>query len=146
MRMSAAPTRLKATTNSQKSGRILTVSSAKHCQHSGCEVAVGGERSEAGGQIGADDAWKDEDEPEEAEAVQSGDGTLRLDPVHRLEPGPNIRAEAKQPRDVTENEMHLEDGCRGHSGLLSSVSWRGLEHRGQDAEPAFHEISPKIGG
>ena len=55
----------------------------QHGQHPGCEVAIGGERGEAGGQIGADDAGNDEDEPEEAEAVQSGDGALRFDPVHR---------------------------------------------------------------
>ena len=61
---------------------------------------VGGERGEAGGQIGADDAWKNEDQPEEAEAVQSRDGALRFKPVHRLEPGQDVHAEAKQPRDI----------------------------------------------
>jgi hypothetical protein len=41
------------------------------------------------------------DEPEEAEAMQSSDGTMRCDQVHRLEPGQEVRAEAKQPRDIT---------------------------------------------
>src|SRR6266568_1344178 len=60
---------------------------------------VGGEHGEVGGQIGAYDARKDEDEPEEAEAVQSSDGALRCDPVHRPEPRQTVCAEAKQPRD-----------------------------------------------
>ena len=38
-------------------------------QHSGCEVAVGGECGKAGRQIGSDDTGKDKDKPEEAEAV-----------------------------------------------------------------------------
>src|SRR5262249_2169760 len=83
-------------------------------EHSGCEVAVGGEDREVRRQMGTDDAWNDEDEPEEPEAVQRSDGTLRLDLVHRLEPGPEVRAEAEQPRHVTENEMQVEDGCRRH--------------------------------
>src|SRR4029077_1459519 len=65
-----------------------------------CEVAIRGELSEASGQIGADDSGKDKDQPEEAEAVQSGDGPLRFNPVHCLEPGPEVGAEAKQPRDI----------------------------------------------
>src|SRR3984893_16157911 len=84
------------------------------CQHPGCKVTVGSEGGEASRQIGADDARNDEDEPEEAEAVQNSDGALRLDLVHRLEPGPHVRAEAKQPRDVTQDEMYLENGCRRH--------------------------------
>jgi hypothetical protein len=40
----------------------------QHGQHPGCEVAPGGEHGETGGQIGAYDARKDEDEPEKAEA------------------------------------------------------------------------------
>ena len=70
-------------------------------QHPGCEVAVGGESGEAGGQMGANDAWKDKDQPEEAEAMQSSDGPLRFQPVHRPESGQDVRAEAKQPRDIT---------------------------------------------
>ena len=77
-------------------------------QHSGREVTVGGESGEAGGQIGADDARKDKDQPEEAKAVQCGDGALGIEPVHRLEPGQNVRAEAEQARDIAENEMQLE--------------------------------------
>jgi hypothetical protein len=69
-------------------------------EHPGCQVSVGGERGEASGwQIRADDAWKNKDEPEEAEAVQRSDGALRCDQVHRLEPGQDVHAEAKQPRD-----------------------------------------------
>jgi hypothetical protein len=55
---------------------------------------------------------QDKDESEEAEAVQYSDGTLRCDPVHRPEPRQKVRAEAKQPRDITKNEMHSEDGFR----------------------------------
>ena len=69
-------------------------------QHPGCEVAVGGERGEAGGQIGADDAGKDKDEPEEAKAVQRSDDAVCFEPVHRPEPGQNVSAETKQPRDI----------------------------------------------
>jgi hypothetical protein len=42
---------------------------------------VGSERGEASWQI-ADDTWKDKDEPEEAEAVQSSDGAMRFDLIH----------------------------------------------------------------
>jgi len=74
--------------------------SASNGQHPGCEVAIGGERGEIGRQIGANDAWNDEDKPEKTAAVQSSDGTSRFDPVHRLEPGPDVRAKTKQPRYV----------------------------------------------
>ena len=53
------------------------------------------------GRFGADDAWKDKDEPEEAEAVQSGDDAVRFKPFHRLKSGQNIHAEAEQARDIT---------------------------------------------
>src|SRR6516162_2447695 len=72
----------------------------QHGQHSGREVTVSSEDGEVGRQIGADDTWKDEDEPEEAEAVQSGDEALCFDLVHRLEPGQHIHTDEKQPRDV----------------------------------------------
>src|SRR5262249_16517072 len=85
------------------------------------EVAVGGETREAGGQVGADDAGNEEDEPEEAEAVQRRDGALRLHRVHRLEPRPEVRAEGEQPRHVAETEMDIEDGCGRHGGFLSSL-------------------------
>ena len=71
-------------TNSQNSGRILTVSSASMASIAGREVAVSGEGGEIRRQVGADHAGKHEDEPEEAEAVQRGDGAMRFDPVHRL--------------------------------------------------------------
>src|SRR6185312_10764696 len=101
-------------------------------QHPGCEVAIGGERGEAGGQIGADDAWHEEDESEEAEAVQRRNGALCLDLVDRFEPGPEVSAEAKQPWDIPEDEMDLEDGRRRHfwppftsplTGLRIPRSW-----------------------
>ena len=72
----------------------------QHGQHAGCKIPVGGEHGEACGQIGADHARKDEDEPEEAEAVQRSDRTLCFEMVHRFEPGPDVHAEAKQPRDI----------------------------------------------
>src|SRR5258708_22974 len=75
----------------------------QHGQQSGCEVTVGGECGESGGQIGADDARNDEDESEEAEAVQSGDGALRFDPVHCLEPRPDISAKPNQPPNVPQH-------------------------------------------
>ncbi len=49
------------------------------CQHSqqpGCEVTVRSEGGKFGWQIGADDAGNEEDEPEEAEAVQSSYGRV----------------------------------------------------------------------
>ena len=75
------------------------------------EVAVGGDRGEARRQI-ADDAWKDEDESEETEAVQGREGTLRFDVVHGFEPGPNVRTETKQPRNITQDEVNSEKGFR----------------------------------
>jgi hypothetical protein len=45
-------------------------------QHPGCQIPVSGDVGQARGQIGADHAWKDDDEPEEAEAVQSSDGAF----------------------------------------------------------------------
>ena len=66
----------------------------QHGEHAGREVAIGGKGGEARGQVGADDARDDEDEPEEAEAVQGSDGAKRCDPVHRPEPGQDVRAEA----------------------------------------------------
>src|SRR5207248_3202043 len=87
----------------------------------GREVAIGGEGGEARGQVGADDAREYEDKPKETEAVQSRDGAVRFDPVHRLKPGQDVRAEAKQPRDVTEDEMCLEEEFRRHFGLRSGV-------------------------
>src|SRR5579872_201430 len=78
------------------------------------EVAIGGESREGRRQISADDAGEDEDEAEEAETMQNGDGALRFDRVHRLEPRPDISAEAQQPGDVTENEMGQENACGRH--------------------------------
>ena len=60
----------------------------------------------------ADDARKDEDESEETEAVQGRDGALCFDPVHRLELGPNVRTETKQPRNITQDEVYSEKGFR----------------------------------
>ncbi len=92
--MSTAPKRLKATTNSQKSGRILIVRSARMASMPVDKIAVGSVGSEASGQIGTDDAREDEDEPEEAKAVERSDGAVRLDAVHRLEPGQGVHADA----------------------------------------------------
>jgi hypothetical protein len=55
--------------------------------------------------MGSDKARKKKDEPEEAEAVQSRDEPVRFKPVQRFEPGHYIHAEAKQARDITQNEM-----------------------------------------
>ena len=63
-------------------------------QHAGREVTIGGEGGKACGQM-ADDAWKDEDEPEEAEAVQGGDGAVGFEPAYRSESGQDIDAEAE---------------------------------------------------
>ena len=96
---------MKATTNSKNRGRHPYREKRENRQHPRCEVTIGSEGGEVDRQIGANDARNDEDEPEKTETVQSSDGTLRFDPVHRPEPGPDVRAKAKQPRDVTENEM-----------------------------------------
>jgi hypothetical protein len=55
--------------NNQKSDRTPYREKGQYGQDPGCKVAVGGEHGEASGQVGADDAWKDKNEPEEAEAV-----------------------------------------------------------------------------
>lgn len=98
--------------NAQKSGRTLTVSNASMGQHSGGEVSIGGEHGEAGRQIGADDSRKQEDEPEEAETVQRGNGALRRHPIQRVQPWQAISTEAKQPCDVAQDELDLEQHLR----------------------------------
>jgi hypothetical protein len=60
---------------------------------------------------------------EKAKAMQRSDSALRLDLVHRFEPGPDVHAEAKQPRDISENKMGLEPQFRGHL-----VSYQQLVH------------------
>jgi hypothetical protein len=82
---STVPTRLKATTPDERA--YPHHEKRQDGQHPGCEVAVGGERGEAGGQIGTYDTRKEEDEPEEAVAVQSSDRTLCFEPGHRFELG-----------------------------------------------------------
>jgi hypothetical protein len=69
---------------------------------------VGGESSEPSGQSRPYDARKDKDKPEESKTVQCSDRTLRRESIHDLELGPNVNAEAKQPRDITENELNSE--------------------------------------
>jgi len=83
----------------------------------GGKVPVGGERGEARGQILADDGWQDKDKSEEAEAVECRDGAMRFDLVHRFEFGQEVGAEAKQPPNMTQNEMQSEDGFWQHLGL-----------------------------
>src|SRR5579862_5408461 len=65
----------------------------EHGKYTGCEIAVCGKCREVSRQVGAYDAWNEKNETEEAKTVQAGDGTLDVDPVHRLEPGPDIRSE-----------------------------------------------------
>src|SRR5262249_54048829 len=86
-------------------------------QDSGGQVTVRGEGREASGQIGADHARQDEDESEEAEAVQGRNGALRRDRVHRLELGPDVGGEHQQPGHIAQHEVDSEDGCRRHVGL-----------------------------
>ena len=80
----------------------------KHSQHSGGEVTVRGERSESNGQRPYD-ARKDKDEPEESKTVQCSDCTLGIVSIHGLKPGPDVDAKAKQPRDITKNELNSEE-------------------------------------
>ena len=77
----------------------------------GREVTVSGEVGETGRQI-AGNARKDEDQPEEAKAVQGSDSALRFDPVHRLESWPDVHTEAEQPHDITQHEVHIKKGFR----------------------------------
>jgi len=51
--------------------------------------------------MSASDAGEDKDQPEEAEAMQSCNGAVRFEPVHRSESGQDVDAEAKQPGDIT---------------------------------------------
>src|SRR5690242_17771200 len=83
----------------------------QHGQYTGGKVAVGGESGKVRRQIRSDNAWNKKDQAEEAEAVQRGDDALSTDAVHRPEPGPDIRTRSKQPRDVAENELDLENGA-----------------------------------
>src|ERR1700677_2419619 len=80
----------------------------KHGQYSSYKIAIGCKGSKARGQVGADDAWKNEDEPEEAEAVHRGDDPQRLEPAHRSEFGQDIDTEAKQARDIAQDEVDGE--------------------------------------
>jgi len=45
----------------------------------GCKTALSSERGETSGQVRTDHAGKDKDEPEEAEAVESCNGAVRLE-------------------------------------------------------------------
>src|SRR5215470_9107553 len=70
----------------------------------------------------ADNARNDEDESEEAKAMQRCDGTLRIRAAKRFQPRPDIGAEGEQPGDVTEDEMSLEDRDNRH-GMISFQEW-----------------------
>ena len=74
-------------------------------EYPSCEVSISGEGGKARRQIRTDDAWNEKDQAEEAEAVQRSDGALRSNLVYCLKPGPEVGAEAKQPRDITQNEL-----------------------------------------
>jgi len=92
-------------------------------QDSGGEIAIGGGDGKAGWQAGADHARNDEDQPEETRAVQGGDHTMCGDAVHRLEPGQDISAKAKQPNGIAEQQLGLENGLRRH-GLANLLTAR----------------------
>src|SRR5205085_10473627 len=77
----------------------------------GREVTVSGEVGETSRQI-AGNARKDEDQPKEAKAVQGSDSALRSDPGHRLEPWPDVHAEAEQPHGRTQHELHIKKSSR----------------------------------
>ena len=93
--MSTAPTRLKRDDEQPKERTYPYREKRQHGQQPGCQVAVGGERGETSGQVGADDARKDKDEPEEAKAVQSRDNAVRFDSAHRPELGQDVHARSK---------------------------------------------------
>jgi hypothetical protein len=46
--------------------------------------------------------------------VKGRDRAMRLDAIHRLEFRQDVNPEAKQPGDVSENQMDLKDGFRRH--------------------------------
>jgi hypothetical protein len=71
--------------------------------------------------MGADDAGKEEDEPEEAEAVYRGDDALRLESAHRLEFGQSVNTEPKQARDIAQDEVDGENNFWQH---LASCPYR----------------------
>lgn len=68
-------------------------------QHSGRKVSVGCKDGEARREVRTDNPWKNKDEPEEAKAVHGSDDAMRIDPVHRLESGPEVGPEV-DPRLV----------------------------------------------
>jgi len=72
------------------------------------------------GRSGLTAPGEDEDEPEETKAVQPGDRALRFDMLRRLEPRPNVGAEAEQPRDVTQNEKHPEKNLWRHGDCFQA--------------------------
>ena len=69
--------------------------------------------------MGADDAGKEEDEPEEAEAVYGGDGSLRFEPAHRFELGQRVSTEPKQARDIAHDEVDGKDNFWRHLASCS---------------------------
>ena len=118
--MSMVPTRLKPTTSGQKSARILVVRSARIASNPVAKSPYARKGRESGRQIVSNNAWKNEYEPKESKTVQRGNGPLRIDSVHRLELRQDIRAGAKQPGDVTQNELQIKNDNRRHSALLQS--------------------------
>ena len=79
----------------------------------------GGECGKTTGHAGANKAWENEDQPEEAEAVDGGDDALGAETVHQPEPGQHVRAEDQQAGDIPEDELRLEDRLRCHGTSLS---------------------------
>ena len=90
----------------------------QHRQNAGGEIAVGGGSREADGEVRTDDARNDEDQPEEAEAVQRGYGALRPGMVHGRQPGQHIGAQEEEPGHIAEDELDCEDGRGRHVRLL----------------------------
>jgi len=81
-------------------------------EYAGRQVPVGGECGEADRQIRTCNAGQYKDQPEKAETVQGSNGALGFDLIHRPKPWEKVRAKAKQPRDITKNEMDVEDDFR----------------------------------
>src|SRR5260370_35010307 len=71
---------------------------------------------------------------------------MRCDPVHRPEPGPDVRAEAEQPRDIIENKMGSEQRFRGHLASDQQFVHAASNTAVRTPLRLFRKFRPKLGG
>ena len=142
--MSAAPDEIEGNDERPKERPYADRQKRDHCQYPGREVAVGGEGGEAGRQLGPTTPGMMKTSPKKrklcrvamARCASTWSSALSLGHAWRR----SKAATGRNPRrDVSGRRLPAT------FGLLLAVDRRGLENCGQDAEPAFHEISSQVG-